>query len=431
VKTDKAGSTEGLTLSPGIILAESSEQAGEIQEMIRRFMKDNPKDGLIREIVGLSSLIPKNQEQKLAIIRSIHQLLKKKRDFVEGSERQSVDRLYERTSVQAISKETTPESLMRFFRERGRIPTDDIDPTEPHNVPRQFIQWLMSQDKVQAGTFLYVFPRKDMWDIRNATEYAEKISTFQIDNHALVMSSTHLIFADISAVVRSDGLKASSLALYVVFILVLLDFAFVIRSRRRFLLVLLAVPLPFMIYSLQAEAFSGGITQTQAFLLGMPLLFLVIFLIDRTSLGHASIVVLPLVLSFIGLLGAMPILGFRINFYNMLVLPTILGIGVDSSIHVYHRFLEQGHKSLPRIVRHTGAAISMATLTTSIGFGGMIFANHLGLQSLAKTALVGFGIMLFNAAIFLPCLIKVLHDQGWLPASTLQKEAASTQDTGP
>jgi len=138
-------------------------------------------------------------------------------------------------------------------------------------------------------------------------------------------------------------------------------------------------------------------------------------LLDRHTVWQAMIVVSPLVMSFLMLLALMPIMGWTVNFFNMLFFPAMLGIGIDSSIHVYHRYLEEGDEALASIVSYTGAGIGIATLTTAFGFGGMILASHLGLQSLGTLAVVGLGITFVNSVFVFPCLLRILYHQGWLP----------------
>jgi predicted RND superfamily exporter protein len=131
----------------------------------------------------------------------------------------------------------------------------------------------------------------------------------------------------------------------------------------------------------------------------------------------------PLVTSFLMLLALMPIMGWTVNYFNMLFFPAMLGIGIDSSIHVYHRYLEEGDSALPSIVSHTGAGIGVASLTTSLGFGGMILASHLGLQSLGLLAIAGLTITLVNSVFIFPCLLRILYHHGWLPVEPGIREA--------
>jgi uncharacterized protein len=118
------------------------------------------------------------------------------------------------------------------------------------------------------------------------------------------------------------------------------------------------------------------------------------------------------------------VVGWTVNYFNMLFFPAMLGIGIDSSIHVYHRYLEEGDSALASIVSHTGAGIGVASLTTGLGFGGMILASHLGLQSLGYLAIAGLSITLLNSVLIFPCLLRILYHRGWLPVEPGLQEVA-------
>jgi predicted RND superfamily exporter protein len=120
---------------------------------------------------------------------------------------------------------------------------------------------------------------------------------------------------------------------------------------------------------------------------------------------------LPLLASFIWLFGLMEVFGWKINFYNLVVFPTILGIGDDSGIHIVHRFLEEGKGSIWKVLKSTGEHISVSIVTTMLGFSGLLFSIHPGLRSIGELAILGIGLSLLAALILLPSIIFVLEHQ--------------------
>lgn len=120
---------------------------------------------------------------------------------------------------------------------------------------------------------------------------------------------------------------------------------------------------------------------------------------------------LPLVLSFLWLFGLMDAFGWKLNFYNLVVLPTILGIGDDSGIHIVHRYLEEGKGSVRRVMHSTGEHISVSILTTMLGFGGLLFSIHPGIRSIGETAVLGIGLSMLAALFLLPSLLRLLEKQ--------------------
>ncbi len=144
-----------------------------------------------------------------------------------------------------------------------------------------------------------------------------------------------------------------------------------------------------------------------------------IALIDFRSIGDAALVLLPLACGIAWMLGAMYWVGLKFNFYNMVVVPSIVGMGIDNGVHLYHRYREEGRGSLPRVLRHTGGAMLACLLTTMVGFAGLTMARHPGLNSIGILALVGLSACFLASVIALPALLQVLED--WRHQSQIKK----------
>lgn len=144
--------------------------------------------------------------------------------------------------------------------------------------------------------------------------------------------------------------------------------------------------------------------------------FLVVFLLmlaSFRSLRWAIISMLPLVVGLVILFGIMMLTGMMFNFYNLVVLPAILGIGEDNGVHLAHRFREEGG-SMWEVLSSTGQHVTVGSLTTMLGFSGLLFTTHPGLQSLGAMAVIGIGMTLVTALTFLPALIQWLEDRNWI-----------------
>ena len=106
------------------------------------------------------------------------------------------------------------------------------------------------------------------------------------------------------------------------------------------------------------------------------------------------------------------ILGISFNFGNIIVLPLLLGIGVDSGIHLVHRHRvtieTRGAPDAPErelLETSTAQAVLFSALTTMASFGSMAFADHPGFASLGQLLLVGVGYTLLANLVLLPALI--------------------------
>jgi predicted RND superfamily exporter protein len=132
------------------------------------------------------------------------------------------------------------------------------------------------------------------------------------------------------------------------------------------------------------------------------------------SFRWSLIAMLPLLVGLLWLFGIMMIFELQFNFYNLVVLPAILGIGEDSGVHLAHRYREEGKNSMWQVLSSTGQHVTMGSATTMLGFAGLLFTNHPGLQSIGVIAVLGIGMTLLTSVTFLPALIQWLEDKDWL-----------------
>lgn len=145
-----------------------------------------------------------------------------------------------------------------------------------------------------------------------------------------------------------------------------------------------------------------------AYTIGLIILFKTLFL---RRLRWVLLALIPLCASFAWMFGLMVLFGWKLNFYNLVVLPTVLGIGDDSGIHIVHRYLEEGRGSMVRVLRSTGEHISASAATTMIGFGGLLFSSYPGMRSIGEMAVLGIGMTLIAALMLLPAMVQWMEDR--------------------
>lgn len=151
------------------------------------------------------------------------------------------------------------------------------------------------------------------------------------------------------------------------------------------------------------------------YMVGATFIIIYLFMIFTfRSFRWSVIAMLPLIVGLLWLFGIMIIFGLQFNFYNLVVLPAILGIGEDSGVHLAHRYRDEGKNSMWEVLSSTGQHITMGSITTMLGFAGLLFTNHPGLQSLGVMAVIGIGMTLLTSITFLPALIQWLEDKNWI-----------------
>jgi hopanoid biosynthesis associated RND transporter like protein HpnN len=135
---------------------------------------------------------------------------------------------------------------------------------------------------------------------------------------------------------------------------------------------------------------------------------LFILLIDLRSTRDALFALVPLAMGLMSMMGGMRLLGIPYNFANLVAVPLIIGVGIDNGVHIIHRLRLEGDRGMTVVLRHTGRAILIASLTTMIGFGSLSLASHRGVASLGAILILGVGSCLVASMIVLPNILIVL-----------------------
>ena len=80
-----------------------------------------------------------------------------------------------------------------------------------------------------------------------------------------------------------------------------------------------------------------------------------------------------------------------INMYNMAIFAAVVGVGIDSAIHLGARWMElKGDANrLARTMESLGGAVTACAMTTVAGYIGIVFSHHPGLRSIGLLAVVG------------------------------------------
>ena len=157
-----------------------------------------------------------------------------------------------------------------------------------------------------------------------------------------------------------------------------------------------------LVFHKMSNRITGGFYR--AVVLGVFLVALIL-LIDFRSLRDTALALLPLGMGVVWMMGAMRLFEIQFNFANLVAVPLIIGVGIDNGVHVIHRIRLEGRQGMNVVLRHTGRAILIASLTTMIGFGSLALASHRGMASLGAVLLLGVGSCLITSTLVLPNLL--------------------------
>jgi len=157
-----------------------------------------------------------------------------------------------------------------------------------------------------------------------------------------------------------------------------------------------------LVFHKMSNRITGGFYRAVA--LGAVLVALIL-LIDFRNLRDTALALLPLGMGVVWMMGAMRLFDISFNFANLVAVPLIIGVGIDNGVHVIHRIRLEGRQGMNVVLRHTGRAILIASLTTMIGFGSLALASHRGMASLGAVLLLGVGSCLITSTVVLPNLL--------------------------
>ncbi len=151
----------------------------------------------------------------------------------------------------------------------------------------------------------------------------------------------------------------------------------------------------------------------------VPGIFIAIILILLLNFRKPSYVFLPLLgltISIIWLFGTMSLLGIKFNAIAVALIPLIMGLGVDYSVHLFHNYraeIAKGRKPSEAIVssvKDIGMAMLLATITTCIGFLSFLTSSVPSIRNFGLLCAIGI-IYTFIVTITLLASIRYILDR--------------------
>ena len=128
--------------------------------------------------------------------------------------------------------------------------------------------------------------------------------------------------------------------------------------------------------------------------------------VRQPALGFVA--VFPIVLVLISVLGTMALLGIPYTLITSIITALSIGIGVDYTIHIIHRYREEyGHHRNPeraavQTLSTTGSALLGSAMTTALGLGVLVFSPLAASQQFAITAAITIAYSLIVSIVLVP-----------------------------
>lgn len=128
----------------------------------------------------------------------------------------------------------------------------------------------------------------------------------------------------------------------------------------------------------------------------------------------ALITFIPMLVSWIWILGIMGMFGIRFNIVNIILSTFIFGLGDDYSIFTMDGLLQQ-YRTGKQQLSSFRSSIFFSAITTILGLGVLIFAKHPSLRSIALISIIGIGCVVLISQVLIPWLFN------WLITNRVRK----------
>lgn len=207
-------------------------------------------------------------------------------------------------------------------------------------------------EKYKDKRVILVFPEANLSKGKEVLAFARQINQVQINDKPPAMASDSLIFAEVIRLIHDEG------------------------------------------YITLVFCFSA---------------ILVFLLLNFRSFKDTVIISLPLAIALVTVAGTMGVVGLKIDFFNVIMFPILLGIGIDNGVHLYSRYKETG--DIKASLSTTGEAVTLSSITTFCGFGALAFSDSAGVASIGVLAIVGILLVYLAFILLLPGILLIASEK--------------------
>jgi predicted RND superfamily exporter protein len=237
-----------------------------------------------------------------------------------------------------------------------RLPKGELKPIGIADLPEQAARPFTERDG-SRGRIVYIAPKNgnSIWDAHYLMRWADSFRRVELPNGEVILGSGRaVIFADMIKTIGEDAPRAIAVSA-----------------------------------------------------LGTILIILVAFRGNRLAWG----VFIPWLLGIGSLIAFLYLKDIKLNFLNFVAIPITIGIGAEYAHNMMQRYRFEGPGKLRQVVLATGGALTLCSLTTSIGYFALLFSINRGIHSFGLSAAVGELTCLAATVLWLPALLAYLEQR--------------------
>lgn len=229
----------------------------------------------------------------------------------------------------------------------------DLTPITEVDIPKEIREHFTELDG-SLGKIVYVFPdnSRQLWIMENVVAFSNEVYNAIKGIPGIAASSDSMIIADLLQLVQADA----------------------------------------------------------PFVLGAAFLAVVLLLLfNFRSITITAKVLLPLAVAYTWLGALIYVEQIHLTFINFIVLPMAIGIGMDYAANVFHRYELEGEGSIESVIRTTGGAVILCSITTIIGYASLLAGESQALSSLGKLGLLSEICTVSAAVVVAPAVLVLLE----------------------
>ncbi|HTF27971.1 MAG TPA: 1-acyl-sn-glycerol-3-phosphate acyltransferase, partial [Flavitalea sp.] len=137
------------------------------------------------------------------------------------------------------------------------------------------------------------------------------------------------------------------------------------------------------------------------------LLVFSVLLITYGRIELALVSFIPMLITWIWILGLMGLLGISFNIINIIISALIFGLGDDYSLFIMDGLVQE-YKTGKKNLASFKSSIVLSAITTIAGLGVLIFAKHPALHSIAVVSIIGIASVAIISQVMIPFLFDFL-----------------------
>lgn len=269
------------------------------------------------------------------------------------------------------------------------------DPITLDDFPQELTSRFVSQD---GKWLVQIYPKNSIWEPGPLKEFVDDVRT--VDPEA---TGTPLQNLEASEQFANSFLKAAVYAFVAVAMVLIMDFL----GHRLALQALIPTLIIVGCIGIAQNWMQGAVNWPILWLSFGALWLPLVAILDWRCLQMTLLAMSPPILGAVMMYGLMALWHVDLNAANLIVLPLILGIGVDVGVHVVHDFTH--HRGRYEMSGSTFNGTVLTTTTSIVGFGSMMVSAHRGLYSLGFVLSIGLAGTLYIALVVLPALLTMVR----------------------